>query len=233
VLTSTLNHETAAAKVIEQKHAPDSVRGADSGSAAVKPAALMSIEAFDARTDDLNAIVETAKGSRNKFKYDEERQLFVLSGVLPAGAVFPFDFGFVPSTLGPDGDPLDVLLLMDEPAFPGCLVTARLLGVIEAEQTEEDGKTVRNDRLIAVASESKDLQDVRSLSDLNPHLVDEIEHFFISYNDIKGKKFKPVGRHGPQQARKLVEEGVAKRGAGKSKAGAKTGSRKRTATKKA
>ena len=78
----------------------------------------------------LHAIVDTPKGSRNKFKWDGELKLYKLAGVLPAGAVFPFDFGYVPSTAGEDGDALDVLLLMDEPAFVGCLVEARLIGVI-------------------------------------------------------------------------------------------------------
>src|SRR3954464_7536915 len=96
---------------------------------------------FDPETGDLNMIIDTPKGSRNKFKYDEAHGLFKLSGVLPAGASFPFDFGYVPSTRGEDGDPVDVLVLMDEPAFAGCLVPARLIGVIEAEQTETDGAT--------------------------------------------------------------------------------------------
>src|SRR3569833_4517481 len=109
--------------------------------------------AFD--KDILNAVIETARGCRNKFKYDPELRLFRLAHVLPAGAVFPFDFGFVPSTRGGDGDPLDVLVLMDEPAFPGCLIAARLLGAIEAEQGDEK-KMERNDRLIAVAAESHD-----------------------------------------------------------------------------
>src|SRR5919199_1807176 len=104
--------------------------------------------------EELNVIIETPKGSRNKFDYDEELGLFKLGGVLPAGASFPFDFGFLPATRGGDGDPLDVLVLMDEPAFAGCLVTVRLLGVIEAEQTEGDA-TTRNDRLIAVAATSR------------------------------------------------------------------------------
>src|SRR6185369_1482784 len=89
---------------------------------------------FDEQSGDLNAVVETIAGSRNKFAYDEELGLFRLKGVLPAGASFPFDFGFVPSTKGGDGDPLDVLVLMDEPAFAGCLVPARLVGVITAQQ---------------------------------------------------------------------------------------------------
>ena len=169
------------------------------------PAATL--PAFDPKTGALNAIVETPKGRRNKFKFDEERGLFVLGKVLPAGAVFPFDFGFVPSTKGGDGDPLDVLVLMDEPAFPGCLVPARLIGVIEAEQTEE-GTTVRNDRLLAVAEESSAHRDVRSIGQLSASLLDEIEHFFASYQAMEGHEFRPTGRFGPDRARALVEEAV-------------------------
>jgi inorganic pyrophosphatase len=158
--------------------------------------------------DELNVIIETPKGSRNKYNYDEELCLFKLGGVLTSGAVFPFDFGFVPSTEGGDGDPLDVLVLMDEPAFTGCLVRARLVGVVEAEQTERDGETTRNDRLIAVAAESRLHANVRTLQDLGSGLPEEIEHFFVSYNQAKGKEFKPLGHFGPERALKLVEEGV-------------------------
>jgi inorganic pyrophosphatase len=174
------------------------------------PNPVAALDAFDAESGDLNVIIETPKGSRNKFKYDETHHLFKLGGVLPAGAVFPFDFGFVPATLGGDGDPLDVLLLMDEPAFAGCLVAARLIGVIEAEQTEEDGQTERNDRLIAVAAQSRNHRDVRALDQLSDNLLDEIEHFFVSYNEIKGKEFKPRGRSGPDRAQALVEEGITR-----------------------
>jgi inorganic pyrophosphatase len=170
--------------------------------------ALSNFDRFDSETGQLNVVIETPKGSRNKFKYDDERRLFKLGGVLPAGAVFPFDFGFVPSTLGADGDPLDVLILMDEPVFPGCLVPARVLGVIEAKQSETKGKTVRNDRLIAVAAEARDHRDVHSISELSDNLVTEIEHFFISYNKIKGKHFKPLGRFGARRAMKLIKEGA-------------------------
>src|SRR5687768_10979350 len=165
------------------------------------------ISAFDKDSGELNVIIETPKGSRNKFDFDEDAGLFKLGGVLPAGAVFPFDFGFVPSTVGGDGDPLDVLVLMDEPAFTGCLVRVRLVGVIEAEQTERDGVTTRNDRLIGVAAESRLLREVKTLESLGEGLLDEIEHFFISYNDIKGKEFKPLGRFGAARALERVEEG--------------------------
>jgi inorganic pyrophosphatase len=170
----------------------------------------------------VHVIIDTPQGSRNKFEYDEELGLFKLGGVLPAGASFPFDFGFVPSTQGGDGDPLDVLVLMDEAAFVGCVVVARLLGVIEAEQTEASGETMRNDRLIAVAEKARNHKEVRSLGQLSEHLLDEIEHFCISYNEIKGVEFKPLGRFGSQRAERLVEEGMRRfRAKQRRKSGAK------------
>src|SRR4051794_38312894 len=116
-------------------------------------------------------IVETPKGSRNKYKYDEQRDVFLLHKLLPAGASFPFDFGFVPGTLGDDGDAVDVLVLGDEATFTGCRVTVRLLGVIEAEQTET-GVTIRNDRLIATAETPKIHPRERSLDDVRPGVLD-------------------------------------------------------------
>ncbi len=165
---------------------------------------------FDEETEELNVIIDTPKDSRNKYKYDEKLGLFKLSGVLAVGHSFPYDFGFIPQTLGGDGDALDVLVLMDEPAFVGCLVRSRLVGVIEAEQTERDGKTERNDRLIGVAADSIIHADIKTINDLNKTLVDQIEHFFISYNEAKGKKFKSLGRFGARKAKTLVEEGIKK-----------------------
>jgi inorganic pyrophosphatase len=135
--------------------------------------------------------------------YDMKRKAYVLKSVLPQGTVFPFDFGSIPGTKAEDGDPVDALVLMDEPAFCGCLIESRLVGVIEAEQ-REDGKTQRNDRLIAVKSQTHG--DVKSLADLSPALLKEIEHFFISYNQERGKKFRPLARHGPKRAERLVRE---------------------------
>jgi inorganic pyrophosphatase len=96
---------------------------------------------------------------------------------------------------------------MDEPTFVGCLVPARLIGVVEAEQTEE-GRTIRNDRLIAVATDSRNHKEVESLAQLSRNLLDEIEHFFISYNQVKGKEFQPIGRFGPERAEKLLAAGL-------------------------
>src|SRR5437588_5826940 len=101
----------------------------------------------------IDVIIETPKGSRNKIKYDPSTRKFKLSKVMPEGMMFPYDFGFVPSTKAEDGDPLDVLVLTDEPLFSGCLVECTLIGALKAEQKEE-GQKNRNDRLIAVANES-------------------------------------------------------------------------------
>ena len=178
---------------------------------------MIRLAALDKESGHLNAIIDTPKGSRNKFKYDEQLGLFKLSGMLPVGSVFPFDFGYIPSTLGDDGDALDILLLMDEPAFTGCLAPAKLIGVIEAEQTEEQ-KTARNDRLIAVAADSRNHSHVRFLGDLNSNLLHEIERFFISYNETKGKRFEVLNRLGPERAKDLVVAGMKKfRLAGRSK----------------
>ena len=155
------------------------------------------------KTNELDIIIDTPKGSRNKYEFDERRRLLKLSGILPVGSVFPFDLGFIQDTVGGDRDPLDVLIMMDEPAFPGCVVAARLIGVIKANQKEKV-KTNRNDRLIAVATDSVTHSHVRSLNDLNKTLVDQIEHFFISYNQIKGNKFDPLSREGPIKAMALV-----------------------------
>jgi len=171
-------------------------------------ASFLHLPPFDEH-GDLHVIVDTPKGNRNKFKFEEKLNLFSLGGVLPSGAVFPFDFGFIPSTRGEDGDALDVLILMEEPAFVGCLVRCRLLGVIEAEQTEK-GQTFRNDRLIAVAAKSHVHKDVGKLGDVSDQLLEEIEHFFESYNKARGKLFKPLRRSGPDAARKLVEQATEK-----------------------
>lgn len=162
------------------------------------------LEPIDAQSGDVRAIIDTPKGSRNKYKFDPDKGLFRLAGVLTAGAAFPYNFGYLPSTLGEDGDPLDVLVLMDDAAFVGCLVETRLIGVIEAEQTEE-GETTRNDRLLGVASEGHLYQDLKAPDDLTPGLLHEIEHFFISYNQARGREFRVLGRSGPERARQLVE----------------------------
>ncbi len=130
-----------------------------------------------------------------------------MSKVLPEGMSFPFDFGFIPSTTGGDGDPLDVILLLDESVPTGTVVPARLIGVIEATQASKVGDTVENDRLLAVGASSVLYEKVRKLSDLPSAVTDQIEAFFVSYNRIEDKKFVVEDHRGPKRARECVRAG--------------------------
>jgi inorganic pyrophosphatase len=150
-------------------------------------------------------IIETPKASRNKYSYDPEQGIFTLRKVLPEGMVFPHDFGFLPRTLASDGDPIDVLLLMDVPAFPGCLVPSRLIGVMEGVQL--DGKKkIRNDRLIAIAELSHAYKDWKKLKDLPDQFITELEAFFVNYHGLEGKKYKLLGCKEAKTALDLVKK---------------------------
>jgi inorganic pyrophosphatase len=173
------------------------------------PGKLTLLPAFHKKPDVLNVIVETPRGSRNKYVYDPQYGLFKLKKVLPLGTVFPFEFGFVPSTRGEDGDPLDILLIMEDPTYPGCLVSARLIGVIEASQ-QQKGKKLRNDRLVGVAEKAQLSKRIRSLEDLDENMLSQIEDFFIYYNQAEGKTFRVVGRGDPSRARRLIAKGMEK-----------------------
>ncbi len=173
-----------------------------------KHSPYVKLPAVDGEEGYVNVVIETPRGCRNKYKFDEELGVFRLGSVLPAGAVFPFDFGYVPGTRAEDGDPVDVLVLVDEPVFPGCIVRSRLVGVIEAEQTEKNGKRERNDRLLAVACNSHDHDGIQSIKDIDKNLRREIEHFFCSYNAEKGKRFAIRGVRGPRTAMKLVRKAM-------------------------
>ena len=168
---------------------------------------LSDLPTFDSE-GSLNVIIETPKGSRNKYAFDPDYGTFELKGVLPEGSSFPFDFGFIPSTRGADGDPLDILVLMDAPTPVGCLLTARPIGVIEAEQKEGDKDVERNDRLLAVATRARTHVEIRTLADLRLGMLDEIEAFFEHYNALSGRRFRPIGRGGPERAQAAIEAGV-------------------------
>ena len=156
--------------------------------------------------DVVRVVLESPQGSRNKLKYKSETDTFEVSVSLPAGMSFPFDFGFFPGTKAADGDPLDCLVIMDAPAYPGVLVRVTLLGVIEAEQSEDGSGALRNDRLIAVAEGSTERGELHRLADLDDDLVTQIESFFATYDRLTGKVFTPIGRRGRRRARKLLDE---------------------------
>jgi len=155
----------------------------------------------------IHVVIETPKGSRNKYKFDSDLRSFRLNRVLPDGMAFPYDFGFVPSSQAEDGDPADVLLLMDAPVFPGCVVESRLIGVIEGEQ-EVEGKKERNDRLLAVPNHSHAHSDLKDISDMNPTMLKELGEFFVNYHKQSGEKFKVLGVKGPKQATRLLDSTI-------------------------
>jgi inorganic pyrophosphatase len=177
--------------------------------ASARHTVLSGTATYDKENGDLRAVVETPKGSRNKYRYDPDCDCFELATALPEGMEFPFDFGFIPSTLGDDGDPLDVLVLMDSPIIAGCVLRCRLIGVIEAREKERGKRWEQNDRLIAVASHARTHEGIKSLQQLRPHTLDDIKAFFVDYNKLHDKQFQIRGEHGPHRAAKLVKKGEA------------------------
>jgi inorganic pyrophosphatase len=169
---------------------------------------LSDLEPIDEEHHTITVVIETSRGARTKLAYDPESGAFVAKKILPQGMSFPFDFGFIPSTVADDGDPLDVLLLVDEPLPPGTIVPSRLIGVIEATQTERDGTSMENHRLIAVATISELFADVKRFGDLPDAVMTQIEHFFISYNEQAGKRFEPTGRSGSRRAQTLLRDSM-------------------------
>lgn len=163
------------------------------------------LKPLDKKSGTIQVIIETPKGSRNKFAFDSGQEIFALKKVLPVGMVFPYDFGFLPKTLAPDGDPIDVLLLMDEPAFPGIAVQARLIGIIEGEQV--DGKKrVRNDRLVAIAEANHMYANIRKLKDLPDQFLKELQDFFVNYHRLEGKEYKLLGCRSAETALMLIKK---------------------------
>ncbi|HEX9047447.1 MAG TPA: inorganic diphosphatase [Verrucomicrobiae bacterium] len=168
--------------------------------------AVAQMPAFDPDDECVNVIVETPKGSRVKYAYQPECGLFYAKRVLPDGMMFPFNFGFIPSTLGEDGDPLDILLVNEEPAVTGCLVKARLLAVMEAEQSEQ-AETSRNDRIVGLIQDEETPPEFQSVR-LDEARMAQIGFFFAGYNKISGKEFKVLGTGDPKRAKQLVREGI-------------------------
>jgi inorganic pyrophosphatase len=152
----------------------------------------------------ITAIIETPKGSAEKYSYDIKTKFFKLKKILPAGMVFPFDFGFIPDTKGGDGDPLDIILLSEFRSFPGCAVECRIIGAITAEQSEKK-KKVRNDRFLAIPEQGTLFKKVESIEDLPKEIMDELEQFFKNYNEIEGKVFTPLKRLDAKEAVKLLK----------------------------
>jgi len=157
--------------------------------------------------DSLNAIIETPRGSRNKYNFEKASRLFLLKKILPPGLCFPLDFGFIPHTKAEDGDPMDVLLFMEEPGFPGCLVECRVIGIIAAEQTKE-GKLIRNDRVLCVSANSKQFENLKDISDVSKEFLDDIGRFFETYHHLEGSSWKVLEVLNREKAIKLIKKNM-------------------------
>lgn len=158
--------------------------------------------AFDAGTQHVNVIIETPKGSRAKYVYSPPYNLFRIKRLLPPGMAFPYNYGFIPSTVGEDGDPLDILIINPEPVAVGCLLRARLLAVIHARQTE-NGKTMANNRFIGAIVDEESPPEFL-LAEFDKRQMAEIEFFFATYNSVSGKKFKTSHVGTAKEAEKLI-----------------------------
>jgi len=156
--------------------------------------------------DNVLAVIEASADSRCKFKFEPKYGVFLLHSLLPTGTAFPHAFGFVPATLGEDGDPLDIVVLADEPPPVATIVPCRIIAILEAEQTEQ-GKTIRNDRLLGVAAKSERYAQCVKRKDIDATVLDRIADFFRFYHREQGKQFEPRGWKSSRKAHEALEAG--------------------------
>ncbi|CAL1517818.1 inorganic diphosphatase [Chitinophaga sp. MM2321] len=138
-------------------------------------------------------VIETPKGSTEKYDFDKKAGYYKLSKILPAGMIFPYDFGFIPRTKGQDGDPLDMIVISEFKSFPGCMMDCRLLGAIKAEQGRSGDKLIRNDRYLSIPVYSRNFRKLNAIEEISKSMITELEDFFINYNKAEGKIFKILG----------------------------------------
>src|SRR4051812_43893048 len=153
---------------------------------------------------DVHVVVETPRGSAAKLEFDPELRVFTLSKSLILGLTYPYDWGFIPSTRGEDGDPLDVLVLHDAATAPGLVLKCKVIGVLEVLQSKKGKKGIRNDRLIAVPRESHREQADRDARDLPKQIRKEIEKFFVATDELEEKELKFLGWKGPTAGARLI-----------------------------
>jgi len=161
----------------------------------------LSLPTGDGAPDEVNAVIEIPRGTTNKYEYDKQLHVFRLDRNLHSPVHYPGDYGFIPSTLSLDGDPLDVLVLVDAPSFPGCLMVVRPIGVLRmVDQGKEDEK------ILAVGTNNPIFRDVHDYQELYPHLLLEIQHFFTVYKELEAKTTKILGWEDSKRAREIVTE---------------------------
>ncbi|PSK91666.1 inorganic diphosphatase [Taibaiella chishuiensis] len=154
----------------------------------------------------VDVVIETPKGSSEKYAYQQDTGFFLIKKILPAGMVFPYDFGFIPGTRGEDGDPLDILVLSEFPGFPGVAMQCRLIGGFTARQGKKGQALEENDRYVAVPLVSDVFRGLGDWKQVPPKMLQELEYFFINYNAAEGKVFEPHAYLTAKQAMKKIRK---------------------------
>lgn len=155
--------------------------------------------------ENITVIIESPKGSNHKYDFEPSLNRFKLNKILPAGLVFPFDFGFIPDTKGEDGDPLDVMVVSEISSYPGCCMDVKIIGAINIEQTERDGSKMRNDRYLAVPDVTQLFSNINSVHELPDAILNQVEHFFKNYNEQAGKQLEVLERVDAQKAYEAIK----------------------------
>jgi len=151
--------------------------------------------------EEINVVVEIPEGSRNKYEYDKQLDIFRLDRVLHSPIYYPGDYGFAPQTLALDGDPMDVLILVAQPTFPGCLVVARPIGLLAMIDGDKE-----DDKILAVPVGEPAFENVYNYTQIFPHTIRTIQHFFETYKLLEGKKTSTHGWKDAAEARRVIQE---------------------------
>ena len=149
------------------------------------------------------AVIEIPKGSRNKYEYDKDMEAFALDRVLYSPFHYPAEYGIIPKTLYDDGDPMDVMVLMDQPTFPGCVIETRPIGVMRMIDGED-----KDDKILGVPVNDPRYKDINDIDDIPSHLLDEIAHFFKEYKTLEGKVTEVLGWEHAEEAFETVKHSI-------------------------
>ena len=158
------------------------------------------------RDGDVHVVVETPRGSAAKLEFDPKMEVFTLSKALILGLTYPYDWGFIPSTRGEDGDPIDALVLHDTATAPGLVLKCKIIGVLEVLQIEKGKKGIRNDRLIAVPRDSHREQADKDARELPKQVRKEIEKFSAATDELEDKELEFLGWKGPKTGERLIDQ---------------------------
>ena len=149
------------------------------------------------------AVIEIPKGSRNKYEYDKDMEAFALDRVLYSPFFYPAEYGIIPKTLYDDGDPMDILVLMNQPTFPGCVIETRPIGIMRMIDSGD-----KDDKILGVPVNDPMFKDVNDIGDIPGHLLDEIAHFFKEYKYLEGKTTEVIGWENAQKAFEAIEHSI-------------------------